>query len=118
MTRNAKDVLIQNLRLMTIMKSVGRTDREICEAIGIEVKDFLEILDNDDYLREKYERAQDKVVTEVEEKFLLSVLLKLEDGETTDAKWLLERTSGKYQKNEKLEVTVRSIDDIIRERED
>jgi hypothetical protein len=112
-----RELVTQNLKVLVIMKASGRTDAEIAKAIGLKLSDFLSVLDEDSYIREKYENAQEKVVTEIEEEFLKNVLLKTSLGETEDAKWYLGRVSPKYQKSEKVEVTVKSIDDIIRERD-
>jgi len=106
--------VIQNLKIITIMKATGKTDKEVADYLGLKVKDFLEVIASDSYLTEVWEKAQDKLVSDIEQKFLENTLLQLEEGDNTDAKWILERTSKKYQKKDQLDVSVTSIDDIIR----
>lgn len=96
------------------MKATGKTDKEVADYLGLKVKDFLEVIAGDAYLTEVWEKAQDKLVSDIEQKFLENTLLQLEEGDNTDAKWILERTSKKYQKKDQLDVSVTSIDDIIR----
>ena len=36
--------VVQNLKIVKVMKSVGQTDREIAERIGITVKELLEVI--------------------------------------------------------------------------
>jgi hypothetical protein len=97
------------------MKSTGHTDAEIAKYLGISLVDFLEAIESDYYLSEVYKQASEKLASEIEAKFLENVMNQLEAGDNTDAKWILERTSNKYSKKDKLELTVRSIDDIIKE---
>jgi len=111
-----KDKIIQNLKIITIMKSCGKTDREIAKYLGIGVGELLETIGSDMYLTEVYEKAQDKLASDIEVKFIENVLTQLEEGDNTDAKWILERVTKKYQKTDKHDVTIRSIDDIILER--
>lgn len=109
-------MMMQNLKLIKILKSSGKTDREIAEALGIKITEFMKVLSEDDYIKEVYEKAQDKVVSEVEAKFVETMLAKLEAQDTADAKWYLEKTSGKYAKKEQITVTTKTIDDIVREK--
>ena len=96
------------------MKATGYTDREISDYVGVSVKDFLTVIESDQYLKEVWEQASEKLATEIEKKFLENVLLQLDMGDNTDAKWLLERTNKKYNKKDTLDVNIKSIDDIIR----
>jgi orotate phosphoribosyltransferase-like protein len=96
------------------MKSTGYTDKEIADYVNVSVKDFLTIIDSDPYLKEVYEKAQEKLATDIERMFLQNVLDQLETGDNTDAKWLLERTNKKYNKKDQIDVNIKSIDDIIR----
>jgi len=107
--------LTQNLKIATIMKATGRTDSEIATYVGITTKEFLEIVENDNYLKEVFENASSKVTTEIEQKFLEKVLSKLDEGDTTDAKFFLERTTNKYSRKDNIAVTGElSIDEVIR----
>jgi hypothetical protein len=108
------NIIIQNLKLITIMKATGKTDKEIADYLGLKTKEFLEAIAGDTYLTEVWEKAQDKLVSDIEQKFLENTLLQLENGDNTDAKWILERTSKKYQKKDQVDVSITSIDDIIR----
>lgn len=108
------DNIIQNLKIITIMKATGKTDKEIADYLGMKTKDLLDAIAADSYLTEVWEKAQDKLVSDIEQKFLENTLLQLEDGDNTDAKWILERTSKKYQKKDQVDVSITSIDDIIR----
>lgn len=110
----AKNIVMQNLKLIKILKSSGKTDREIAKILDIKLSEFMKVLSEDDYIKEVYDNAQDKMISEVEAKFLEKVLEKLEEGETADAKWYLEKTSTKYTKKEQVSVTMQSIDDIVR----
>lgn len=109
-----KDKIVQNLKVIKIMKSTGYTDKEIAHYCGVSIKDFLTIIGGDVYLKEVWEKAQEKLATDIERKFLENVLDQLDNGDNTDAKWLLERTNQKYNKKETLDVNIKSIDDIIR----
>jgi hypothetical protein len=109
-----KNKIIQNLKIITIMKSTNYTDKEIADYVGVPIKDFLEIIAGDGYLNEVYQKAQEKLASEIEKKFLENTMAQLEEGDNTDAKWILERTHKKYQKKEQLDVSLTSIDDIIR----
>lgn len=110
--------LTQNLKVATIMKATGRTDSEIATYCGISTKDFLEILENDNYLKEVFDNASSKVATEIEQKFLEKVLSKLDEGDTTDAKFFLERTTNKYSRKDNIAVTGElTIDEIIRKQD-
>jgi hypothetical protein len=111
-----KTVVIQNLKIVKIMKSCNYTDHEIAKQLGIGVKEFLDIIESDAYLKEVYEKAQEKVATEIEQKFLENVMMQLDRGDNTDAKWVLERTNKRYQKREIVDMNIRTIDDVIRER--
>lgn len=106
--------IIQNIKVVKIMKASKYTDSDIAKYLGISVKDFLEAIDSDPYLKEVFESAQEKLVSEIESKFLEAVMAQLENGKTEDAKWVLERTTGKYSKKEQVELNVKNIDDIIR----
>ena len=100
------------------MKATGRTDSEIATYCGISTKDFLEILENDNYLKEVFDNASSKVATEIEQKFLEKVLSKLDEGDTTDAKFFLERTTNKYSRKDNIAVTGElTIDEIIRKQD-
>lgn len=108
--------VIQNLKTITIMRSSQYSDAKIAKFLGMTVKTFLQIIESDDYLRETYKNAADEVTSEIEAKFLEEVFKQLEVGLTKDAKWYLERTTDKYNKTEVHDVTVKSIDDVIRGR--
>jgi len=107
--------IIQNIKLIKIMKSCGQTDAEIAKYVGLSVREFLEAIDGDEYLKEIYAQASQKLATDIEREFLNNVMGQLERGENSDAKWLLERTNPKYAKKDQVEVNIRSIDDVIRE---
>lgn len=109
-----KERVIQNLKIVKIMKSTGYTDKEIADYLKMSVKDFLAVIESDTYIKEVFEQAQEKLASEIEKKFLENVLMQLDSGDNTDAKWLLERTHKKYNKKDTLDVTIKSIDDIIR----
>ena len=109
-----KNKIIQNIIVITIMKSTNFTDKEIADYVGVPIKDFLDIIAGDNYLNEVYQKAQEKLASEIEKKFLENTLAQLEGGDNTDAKWILERTHKKYQKKDQLDVSLTSIDDIIR----
>ena len=109
-----KDKVVQNLKVIKIMKSTGYTDKEIADYLNISTLNLLKIIEEDIYLKEVWEQAQEKLASEIERKFLENVLSQLADGDNTDAKWLLERTHKKYNKKDTLEVSVKTIDDIIR----
>jgi hypothetical protein len=115
-TQMAKDIMIQNLKDVCRLKSCGKSDRDICLFLGISLASYLEVLSDDDYIREKVEKAQSEIVSDIEEKFLAVVDEKLKSGDTADAKWVLERLNGKYQKKDVVDVNVKRIDEIIRER--
>lgn len=106
--------IIQNIKIVKIMKSSKYTDKEIANYLGISVKDMIEAIESDDYIKEIYNQAQEKLANDIEKMFLENVVSQLEEGDTTDAKWLLERTTAKYSKKDQVEVNVKSIDDIIR----
>ena len=109
-----KDRIIHNLKIIKIMKSTGYKDKEIADYLNVSVKDLLTAIESDQYLKEVWEQAQEKLASDIERKFLENVLTQLDMGDNTDAKWLLERTSKKYNKKDQLDVTIKSIDDIIR----
>lgn len=100
------------------MKSCKYTDKEIADFLGLSIRDFLDTVESDTYIKEVYEQAGEKVASEIESKFLTQVIEKLDSGDTLDAKWVLERTNSKYQKKEQLEINHKGIDEIIREKED
>lgn len=106
--------IIQNLKVIKAMKAAGYTDSEIARYCGMSVTNFLKIINEDDYLKEVYEHAQDKLTSEIEAKFLEKVMEKLESGDTADAKWVLERTTDKYNKKDKMDLSITTIDDIIK----
>jgi hypothetical protein len=108
------NIIVQNLKLITIMKATGKTDKEIADYLNLKTKELLEAIASDPYLTEVWEKAQDKLVSDIEQRFLENTLLQLENGDNTDAKWILERTSKKYQKKDQVDVSITSIDDIIR----
>ena len=97
------------------MKASGYKDTEIAKYIGVTTKELLDAVANDDYIRGIWDKAQEELVSEIEAKFLTNVMAQLEDGDNGDAKWVLERLNKKYQKKETVEMTVKSIDDIINE---
>lgn len=109
-----KDKIVQNLKIIKIMKATGYKDKEIADYVGVSIKDFLTVIEGDQYLKEVWEEAQEKLATDIERKFLENVLTQLDMGDNTDAKWLLERTHKKYNKKDTLDVNIKSIDDIIR----
>jgi DNA-directed RNA polymerase specialized sigma subunit len=106
--------IIQNIKVVTIMKSCNYTDKEIADYLGIQTRLFLDAIAADSYLSEVYSKAQEKLASDIEKKFLENTLAQLDNGDNTDAKWILERTNKKYQKKDQLDVSVTSIDDIIR----
>lgn len=110
----AQELVINKLKLIIALKSSGATDRDICRAIDITMPLYLRVLENDEYIREKIENAEMSYAMELETKFKAVTMKKLDEGDTTDAKWILERTVDKYKKTEKVDITVRTIDDIIR----
>lgn len=111
----AHQKLIQNLKVAKIMKATGYKDSEIATQVGISTKDFLEIVGNDDYLTEIFKNAVEKVASEVERKFLEKMMEKLEEGDTQDAKFFMERTMPRYSRKENVQVTGGlSIDEVIR----
>lgn len=109
-------LMMQNLKLIKILKSSGKTDREIAEALGLKITEFTRVLSEDNYIKEVYEKAQEKVLSDIESKFVQTMLAKLEANDTADAKWYLEKTSNKFAKKEQLTVTTKTIDDIVREK--
>ena len=48
----SKEKIIQNLKILKIMKATGYKDSEISTAIGVTTKDLLDIIGSDDYLQE------------------------------------------------------------------
>lgn len=111
------DKIIQNLKVITIMKASGMKDRDIADYIGLPTKTMLEGIEADPYLKEKWEDATNYLVSEIEVEFLKNVQESLEAGNTADAKWFLERRSEKYAKKDTVDVNVKSIDEIIKSRE-
>lgn len=111
------DKVVANLKIIKIMKSVGKKDKEIADYLGLKTTRFLEIIGSDDYLKQIYEDAQTHLASDIEKKFLENVFTQLDDGDNTDAKWVLERTTSKYQKTEKHDINIRDIDSVIRENE-
>ena len=112
----SQEKIIQNLKILKIMKATGYKDSEIATAIGVTTRDLLDCISADDYLQEIYDHAGDKIASEIERKFLDKVLSKLDEGDTNDAKWVLERTTEKYSRKENIKVSGElTIDEIIRE---
>lgn len=111
------DKIIHNLKIITIMKSSGKSDAEIASYLGMKPIRMLELIQGDEFLKNKWEKASESVASEIEIKFLENVMLQLESGDNTDAKWYLERATRKYAKKEQVELSVKSIDDIIREKD-
>jgi transcription elongation factor GreA-like protein len=111
------DKIIQNIKTITIMKSCGYTDREIADYVGMGVREFLEKVNGDEYLKEVYEKAGEKMASEIERGFLELVMRDLEEGKGENARFVLERTNRKYAKKEQVDVTIKTIDEIIRENE-
>jgi hypothetical protein len=108
------DKIVQNLKIITIMKSCGYKDKDISDYVGITTNELLETIAQDSYLTDVWERASERLASEIERKFIENTLAQLDNGDNTDAKWILERTNKKYQKKDQVEVSVTSIDDIIR----
>jgi len=108
------DKIIANLKIITIMKSCGYKDKDIADYVGITTPELLETIASDNYLKEKWDKASETLGSEIERKFIENTLEQLENGDNTDAKWILERTHKKYQKKDQIDVSVTSIDDIIR----
>jgi predicted transcriptional regulator len=106
--------ILQNIKVVTIMKTCNYTDKEIADYLGISSRQFLDAIAGDVYLSEVYQKAQEKLASDIEKKFLENTLAQLENGDNTDAKWILERTNKKYQKKDAVDVSITSIDDIIR----
>jgi len=96
------------------MKSCGYKDKDIADYVGITTPELLETIASDNYLKEKWDKASETLGSEIERKFIENTLEQLENGDNTDAKWILERTHKKYQKKDQIDVSVTSIDDIIR----
>jgi hypothetical protein len=96
------------------MKSCGYKDKDIADYIQVSVKDLLETIGADNYLKDIWDKATERLGSEIEKKFIENTLAQLEVGDNTDAKWILERTHKKYQKKEQVDISVNSIDDIIR----
>ncbi|MDA3931705.1 MAG: hypothetical protein PF513_03120 [Tenericutes bacterium] len=112
----AHEKLTQNLRMAKIMKATGYKDTEIATEIGISIKDYLEIIGSDDYLKTVMDEAQKQVATEVERKFVEKMMDKLDEGDSKDAMFFLERTVPKYSRKDKVEIGGSvSIDDIIKQ---
>lgn len=108
--------VIANVKVIVAMKSAGKTDGEIAKYLGMRVTNFLEIIEGDEYLREVYEKAGEKLGSEIESEFLIRVMEKLEEGKTEDARWYLERTNAKYQRKDSVNLSITSIDEVIRQR--
>lgn len=113
----ALETVTQKLNIIIKLKSSGATDRDICRAIGLTMPFYLKSLENDEYIREKIESAEMTYTTELETRFKNEMEKKLMAGDTTDAKWYLERTKDKFKKNDKLEIEFKTIDQIIREKD-
>lgn len=111
------DKIIQNLKGMILMKTSGATDRDVAEYIGMPIKTMLEKIEGDPYLKDKWENATERFITEVEQKFLENLVNEMEMGKMGNARWFLERRSEKYNKKETVDVNVTSIDEIIKSRE-
>ena len=79
---------------------------------------FLETINSDEYLKDCYNNAAQKVAQEIEESFIENIKAQLESGDNTDAKWYLERTTAKYSKKETINLSNKSIDEIIREHDE
>lgn len=109
--------IIANLKPIILMKASGKTDREIADYVGMPVKTFLDKIESEPYIKEQWENATDRFVSDIEMKFLQRLEEEVEMGEMSNAKWFLERRSEKYKKNETVDVNVRSIDDIIKEKD-
>lgn len=116
MTSASRDLILQNLKLIKLLKATNHTDREIASQVGVKVVDLLEMVETDDYFREMYETAAGKVINEIEAEFLKRTLESLEEGKTDDAKFVLTRRHPDYKADNKLEISVKSIDDIIKEK--
>lgn len=108
-----RDMFIQNLKTIITLKSSGISDADIAERVGIPLREFLIIKDSDDYIKEKYSVAGDTFNNELEANFKAVMLAKLNKGDTTDAKWLMERTNSKFTEKKTIDMTM-SIDDIIK----
>lgn len=96
------------------MKSCGYKDKDIADYIGVTPTELLEAIAADSYLSDIWEKASERLATEIEKKFIENTMAQLENGDNTDAKWILERTHKKYQKKDQVDINVTSIDDIIR----
>lgn len=112
---NLINKIMQNIKSITIMKSAGKSDKEIAQFINTDTATFLNCIESEPYLKEVYENASAKFASELEDKFLNKVMESLEEGDTTDAKWVLERTTQKYSKKETLNLNHKTIDEIINE---
>lgn len=110
----ALERVIQNLKLIILMKSSGATDRDVARQLDMQLNMYVNAVEGDEYLREKIGNAEMSYAVELEAKFKEVAYKKLEEGDTTDAKWYMERTIDKYKKTDKVDITIRSIDDIIR----
>jgi len=72
--------LTHNLKVAKIMKATGYKDSEIATFCGITTKDYLEIIESDDYLKSVFDHASEQVATEIEQKFIENVFKKQTKG--------------------------------------
>lgn len=114
MKKNATQIVIYNIKLVKVMRASNYTDAEIAKSIGISLKDFLDAISSDEYVKSVYDNAQTQILNEIEKLFLENTLKKLASGDNTDAKWILERKKVEYQKTDKVDMNVTGIDEIIR----
>lgn len=109
--------VIQNVKIIKIMKSCGYRDADIAKYVNLSIKTFLNVIEGDEYLRDVYKNAQEILASDIEKKFIENMLASMENGDNTDAKWMMERTNPKYAKKDTIDLHVRSIDEVILEKD-
>ena len=117
MTETARQIITQNLKLIKVLKATNHTDREIASRIGVKVTDLVEMVETDEYFREVYEGAAGKVINEIEAEYLKKTMENIEAGKLEDARFVLTKRHPEYKADNKIELSVKSIDDVIREKE-
>lgn len=110
------DNIVQNLKIILAMKATNHTDKEIANYLKITTTELHEVIASDTYLSESWDKSAEKLANDIESKFIKNTLDQLDKGDNTDAKWILERTNPKYQKKDNINLNIKSIDEIIRER--
>lgn len=116
MTETTRQTITQNLKLIKVLKATNHTDREIASKVGVKVSDLIEMVETDEYFREIYENASGKVINEIEAEYLQKTLENIGEGKMEDARFVLTKRHPDYKADNKIEISVKSIDDIIREK--